>query len=292
VVVAWVFYVLHSAVFPAAPLIPTKAGEGIGFGPIAVLADYIRLLIWPLPLSMGHVYPAGNFWQFRTFIGLGLVAAGVVFVWRGPAWPRFATLWVGASLGPVLFSPGISYEHWLYLPALGVMLAIAGLLSSVELSGAARPIGAAALLAAIAFGAATWLRNPIWGDEQAFYAEMAATGSGLPGARGHAGLAILAADAGDIDTARAESERSLALVDLPAARINYGVLLISLGRVAEGKAELELGVAADPSNEVGTAALARAIEQENPERATALRAQVASAQARIRGGAFGLCTGR
>jgi Tfp pilus assembly protein PilF len=119
---------------------------------------------------------------------------------------------------------------------------------------------------------------------------MAANAGGLPAARGHAGLAILAADAGDFAKAEAESKASLDILDIASTRTNYGMILLRQGRADEGKAELEKALDRDPFDLAALKALADAYRTDDAEKARGYDDRVRAALTRIQRPALGLCS--
>jgi protein O-mannosyl-transferase len=149
------------------------------------LARYLRLLIWPHPLTHDYApfhIPIVSWSQAGPWLGLaahlGLIGFAVSGArTRGVA--AYASLFYLATLAipSNLFFPVGTFmaERFLFTPSVGAALAVAWAL----LSGLTRVIpaprrraavaGAVALIAASALGALTVLRNPAWKDNYTLF---------------------------------------------------------------------------------------------------------------------------
>ena len=150
------------------------------FGRLAVALPAVAraawLLVWPVSLSSDYgpqVIPAYGGLSFAAVLGLLIAAGAVALVWwcrrRAPA-IAFAAGVAALSYLPtsnLLFPSGIVLaERNLYLGvALPAALAGAGL-AWIELRRGLRPAIAALGVAAIAWGAISWMRLPTWRDNR------------------------------------------------------------------------------------------------------------------------------
>jgi protein O-mannosyl-transferase len=138
----------------------------------SVIWVYIRMLFLPYGQALDHSYPvAANLFELRHLAaGVGLVLLGTLAVrlrHRNPllavgiAW-FFLTLAVESTVIPL--DP--LFEHRLYLPMFGFVLAILGLLRLLP----GRRVGVAVLAVMILLCLPlTWQRNQLWADQLTFY---------------------------------------------------------------------------------------------------------------------------
>lgn len=144
---------------------------------IRVIPEYLRLMLVPVDLvpdyGPGVIIPETSPWSGLVFAGLVLAAALAFLVWRMRDHARLVgggILWFTITVLPVsnlLFPVGVLLaERTLYLPSVGLSLAIAGAASWVAAGRATwvRPAAAVLLLVLIAAGVRTWKQNPVWRD--------------------------------------------------------------------------------------------------------------------------------
>jgi hypothetical protein len=153
--------------------------DGITFGRTMwmqadVLARYLRLTAAPIGLSVRHSIPVPlSFFEPRTVLSaaaLAVVAGGALVAWRRAPIVTFGIGWFFIALLPVMNViplPGAMMgERFLYVPAIGLFLALAATLrraeSLRERLGAA--LAATAGLAALVLAAATFDRCRDWKD--------------------------------------------------------------------------------------------------------------------------------
>ena len=144
-----------------------------------ILAVYAGLLFWPSRLHMERTVEISTvawhgdvFWGGAIFMGLFLSA-----VLARKRWPvvSFGFLWFLVALAPTsnIAVPinGLLYEHWLYVPLIGIFLAIlwVGIRISEIYPNAKIALPAFFCLILFAFGIRTVLRNADWRDPIEFY---------------------------------------------------------------------------------------------------------------------------
>jgi Tfp pilus assembly protein PilF len=146
-----------------------------------VVLTYLRLALWPAGLNIDHdVRLVRSLADPAALVPLAALAAiaGAVFLLRRRAPLALAGLaFFALTIAPessVLPITDLMFEHRMYLPLVGVLLAVAGLLRAVP--ALARPGRVPALLAilAIPLAAATRARNEVWRTEIALWADAAA----------------------------------------------------------------------------------------------------------------------
>lgn len=140
-----------------------------------VLPEYLRLMLVPVELvpdyGPGVIIPETSPWSGLVLAGALLAVALAFLVWRMRGEARLVgggILWFAITVLPVsnlLFPVGILLaERTLYLPSVGLSLAIAGAASWVAgyTPTRVRPAAAVLLLALVAAGIRTWKQNPVW----------------------------------------------------------------------------------------------------------------------------------
>jgi protein O-mannosyl-transferase len=148
---------------------------------LRALGDYGRLLIFPSNLHVERTVHTADGLLVGHIGGERLAFVGLVFAAalaygacrRGKARPlrAFGACWFALAFLPVsnLFQLNASVaEHWLYLPAVGFVLFLAG--CCLELPARALPIiAAAAAVAVLALSARSYVRSGDWMDAETFY---------------------------------------------------------------------------------------------------------------------------
>jgi tetratricopeptide (TPR) repeat protein len=218
-----------------------------------VLAEYLRLLVWPHPLGLDFHYAT----RFPVADALGVGGALATAAWLAAlllgAWllvrrpvAGLGALWIFLALLPVLnlIAPVgvLMAERLLYLPSAGFCLAAGDLLAAFLAPSSADPrarrvatwVLAGLTLALAALAARTVARNADWRDGIALWE------AELPRAPHHPvvnnNLAV--AYAGRGDHARALERADAALAAAPRywrAQVNRGISLRALGRADEAK---------------------------------------------------------
>jgi tetratricopeptide (TPR) repeat protein len=220
---------------PPAPLLarPIIAARAV--------AEYAGLLVFPMNLYMerdvesrpfeksdGSVRGAG--WRIiQTFLGVLLIAAAIYWLARSRRHePAIFGCLVLALLAYLPVSGAFALnatvaEHWLYLPAAFLFLAVAGAISRLRIPSAV----AASVLALVfvALCARTFLRTFDWKDQQTFLARTIATGGDSP--RMLINLASQEIHDGQLDSAKQHLELALQREpNQPFAVINLALIAI------------------------------------------------------------------
>ncbi len=166
-----------------------------------LLAQGLRMLVWPAPLNVFHVFRpvhGATEWPFVLAV-IFLASAALLFVVvrrsnRGLALPL---AWCVAPILPTLYVPALGEnafaERYLYLPSVGFCLAAGIALGlALERGRLVRAAGAAALLAAVVFsGAATAHRLPAWSSARELWSRSVAVEPDSPVAHYNLGHALL-----------------------------------------------------------------------------------------------------
>jgi len=203
-----------------------------------VIARYIRLLFLPLGQNLDYDIALANRFLdasvLRPFVGLSVLGGLAIILWLRSATGvnqaatasmrliAFGILWFFLTLGvesSVMPIPDVIYEHRVYLPSVGALLAITTCVlwfgGHVALRWRPAPTAAAVVLlaAALTLSGMTYARNQLWRDPVGFWQ----------------------------DVIRKSPHKSRPYQ-------NLGVVLIREKRLAEAKAALETAVERDPSS--------------------------------------------
>jgi protein O-mannosyl-transferase len=186
---------------PMVPITTTPFGDRIGAAaseafmtPFAVVAEYARLLVWPVRLSPDYSYDqiplVTSALDGRLVAGAALVAAclgGAAVLWRRNRIAAFGLAFLALTFSIVsnfaVTIGTICAERLMYLPSAGAFIAAAVAVERLATGGTARRrLVAAAVGAVIAAGAGrTWARNQDWKNEVALWS--AAVGAAPRSAR-------------------------------------------------------------------------------------------------------------
>jgi tetratricopeptide (TPR) repeat protein len=242
--------------------------------PFAVVAEYLRLLIWPARLSADYSYDqiplAGSPLDPRVAIGLAAAVAAIVGAWllrsRAPvaAFGLAFLVLTFSVTSNIPFKIGtICAERLLYLPSAGFLLAAAVAWGRLASGAPAwrRPL-AMGLLAAVALacGWGTWTRNPDWHDDLTLWSSALAAAPGSAKVQSNYGNFMLrearaARELGNEAQARdgiraAEEHLARALEVMPAypeASNSLGNLYVELGDYAAATKQFERAATLSPS---------------------------------------------
>ena len=232
---------------------------------------YLRLLAWPAGFAFDRVFAASTGVDGAVAVaGAGLLAllALAVGLWLraeradgprpGARLAAFGILFWFLVLAPtssVVPVMDLAVEHRVYLAALGPFLAIAvavdGALHRWLASPAAgRVAGALGLVVAVVLVALLWARAEVWGSVVEFYAVAAEASPGSARIQSNLGHALYRR--GDLRGAEAAYLRASALArsgnDIVPLAGQYSALLIDQGRLAEGLAVIDRGLALHPGH--------------------------------------------
>jgi tetratricopeptide (TPR) repeat protein len=236
-----------------------------------VVASYLRLLALPVGQTVDHEVAIRRSWLAPDVLGATLLLAALValagwLAWRsrprngrapldpavrlvalGIAW-FFAGLAVESSIIPIA---DVMNEHRVYLPAMGLLPAVATaaglLLLRLDARHVARDLVVAGGLLSLVLAVATWNRNRAWADEIALWSDAAAKapgryrpffnwGAALTKEKRFGEAAVVLRRGVEIDPASV------------AARIQLGVVLYLAGDPRGAEVELRRAVALDPSD--------------------------------------------
>ena len=237
---------------------------------------------------MGHeLAPSATLWRADIMCGIGLFVAATAQILRertSCSLPfSWGLCWFAAALMPALFMQGAFYEHWLYLPSVGLFL---GMAQSVALfvekkslptsQFAKQGIVIATLLVAAVMGFLTYNQNTIWRESVVFYEHIFAQGE--KAAKAHGNLATVYMQQGEYE--KAVEQNRIAIENshdtLATARVNLALALYALpdgqDHQNEVLANLQRALEIDPDFYGAFDALARFYnQQKNPEKSAFYR---------------------
>jgi len=237
------------------------------FTQFRVIVTYLRLLVFPVDQNLDYDYPASHsLFELPVILSFlflaSLVAAAVylLFYVRRPTarlmafgilW-FFLTLSIESSLIPIR---DVIFEHRLYLPTVGIWLAVsAALLGYSERWRFPSTIAVGILV--LMFSAVTYQRNKIWLDEFTLWSDVVQKSPQK--ARGHNNLGAAYKNLGNFNEAIQEFKTAFSLQpDYAEAHGNLGLVYKTLRRFDEAVQEYQTALSIKPDyaeahNNLGT----------------------------------------
>ena len=230
---------------------------------LRVLVTYLRLLALPVGQNVDYDYPVSHSplepaVVLSAFLLAALLATGLWLAFRsrrpGEAAlrvPAFGVLWffVTSSVESTFFPlADVIFEHRLYLPSVGLFLAVVALAFEARRRlavPAGRLLVPALSALAVLLGAAAFARNEVWRDEVRLWEDAARKSPAKP--RPHLWLGWLYLRDGRVDDAAREVEAAVRLGPGVAAYDALGVVRVRQGRYGEARASYERALDLDPS---------------------------------------------
>ncbi|MGZ5127075.1 MAG: tetratricopeptide repeat protein [Burkholderiales bacterium] len=229
---------------------------------LRALGDYARLMVYPSTLYMERSvtdpknYRSRDGWrgsvgvEYLSILGLVTLCAliyGATRRGRGQRLRIFGLLWFLLAYLPISNLVELNAtvaEHWLYLPSVGFLIFLAGIVQDFPIRLQRIMLGVASIFV-IALSARSYLRSTDWVTPKTFYQRtMAAGGSSV---RVAVNLGLIYANDGEYAKAEAIFRRVLELwPDYPSARNNLADVLCREGKRAEGEAIFAASKAAAP----------------------------------------------
>lgn len=229
--------------------------EGLGVGGraltmLGVVPEYLRLLLWPASLqadySPGEIVGATT-WGSAQSLGLLillLVATLAVRLWRTAPVVVFGLAWIVIGIAPVhnvLVPAGIVLaERTLFLPSIGAMLVLGGLLAGSTGTPARAPsrtrhwvMGALVAVAVLLGASRSWSRYHVWRSQVGLWTQ---TVIDAPDSyRAWVGLGSLMIRPEHQDMALRFAERGMSLYEHPS-------IMIGLAQRYQGRNRCDLAI--------------------------------------------------
>ncbi|MGH8538954.1 MAG: hypothetical protein ACRETW_00400 [Stenotrophobium sp.] len=227
----------------------------------AAIVEYLRLLVWPF--SAGPVHPLDFVATLATpefysplALLLLLTASTGLAVCRSmrPGFYVFCIAWIAVSLAPALLvlagpmPPFMIQDRYLYVPALGWFLLIAGALDEIIASRPASRniVVIAAAVCGCAFVITTWRVQGYWKDDVAFYSRCLELAPNNP--TYHSGLAWGLLYQENLQAAEYEFAVINRLTPGDMVNLyNLGVVHARMGRCDEAMREIATSITALPT---------------------------------------------
>jgi protein O-mannosyl-transferase len=240
------------------------------YSAFSLIAEYARLLVWPVRLSAFHVFHASvSLTSPGVLVGMGMVAASIAFVLATyKPWPQgaFCVIWMALTLAPVLnarwMAANVLTERYLYLPSVGFCW-LAGW-SGLKLWGVFRgdtidrahtwnaraaarwAIAVAGVALAFLSATAVWSRNQVWHDDFTLYTQTLKTDPDSYIMHMNLGTSYFAAR--NFASAERELHRALELRPESTNVLNaLGCVYMEQGRLDEAAAALQKAIALKPT---------------------------------------------
>jgi tetratricopeptide (TPR) repeat protein len=217
-----------------------------------VIAAYLRLLVWPVGQNLDYDFPLSESLLEPEVMGsalliISLVALGIL-VRRSSPLIAFGIIWFFVTLSPtssVVPLPDVIFEHRLYLPFVGFVFVLTGILAiSRKMTG----IFVTALIVMILiFSVSTYQRNKIWRNDLTLWSDTVAKSPQK--ARPRVNLATSYIKIEEYDRALTELAHAISLKpDYAAAHENLGVAYFHKEAYQPAIAAFERAIELDPDH--------------------------------------------
>lgn len=215
-----------------------------------VLPAYLRLAVFPRDLTMFHEVPVGFARVgWLPFAWAFILAALAYFIRRPSVASALGLCWFAVNLLPIVniipIPSTVMAERFFHASAAGLWLVAADVTWRLSRVVPRRGVIAVAAVVVAALGARTVLRNRDWSDDVTLFrsAVQAENGSLLA----HFNLGVALKDAGDLDGARREWEKALAIKpDDPGTHGQLGTALAIRGDLAAAEAHYRAALQGNP----------------------------------------------
>ena len=239
-------------------------------GMLSAVPVWVRLLVWPAHLQADYTppgVPVTGPYGMAHGLGLGLLVVGLVILirsWRSDRTITFGLAWIGLALFPVsnlITTTGVIVaERTLFLPSVGAMLALGGILAWLTPRVAAasplrKQLGALTLgLLVVLGGVRSAERQLVWKDPLTFIRHLE---TDAPTAyRGQLMASVYYSEIGDTQAAERTAARAYALFKGdPQVFEQYGQTLRRQERCQEALPVLRDGVHRFPDRTVARSRL-------------------------------------
>jgi Flp pilus assembly protein TadD len=219
---------------------------------LRALGDYGRLMVFPANLHMERsIFDPDNYrdresWrrsaasEYLSILGLAVLALfayGCARKGTGQRVRIMGTIWFLVAYLPISNIVQLNAtvaEHWLYLPSVGFLIFLAGLILDLP-RRFQTGIAVAAIVATAALSVRSTIRSSDWSNEEKFYKRTLAAGG--TSSRVGVNLAQIYVARGEYAVAEKMLRHILETTpDYPIAQNNLANVLVQQGRLAEGEA--------------------------------------------------------
>jgi tetratricopeptide (TPR) repeat protein len=214
----------------------------------ATIPSYLSLLIWPTDLHIDRYFPVYvSLWSAPVLLGIAWLLLGVfVLLWeRKSQRPTgsWAFLWFLAAhvphTGVLLPVNAFFLEHWLYLPSVGLFIALAQVLTETLKESRWILLPVSGVTAILAF--ATFEQNKVWANPISLYTHILKFNPNV--ARVHNNLAMAYSDLHEDQLAIEHYNKAIEMSDAyPQTHHNLALLLVRHGLVQEAITHLKRAI--------------------------------------------------
>lgn len=184
---------------------------------LKVIPDYFKIMFWPFNQHMERVVDmAVSITEWQVVLGLTIVSVLIYLAWhfrKKDPLITFGVLWffIGLSIVSNIFAPisGFMYEHWLYLPLIGIFLIVFKLISKIKHNDKYHYLTLVAVILTLFFSLLTVARNLVWRDPITFYNDIIKYNSASLRVWNNLGMAY--SEVGDSDKAIQAYKMAMAL---------------------------------------------------------------------------------
>jgi tetratricopeptide (TPR) repeat protein len=234
---------------PGLAQVPLTRWE-LALNAVALVPQYVTTFLWPVGLTMYYDFDAVRTVGPRVWAGLAVIvggALGVALARRRAPVVALGLVWAAIGVAPQLLvrwpELNVFAERYLYLPAVGLFIALAWTVRTMP----PRAVAAVAVpLVALAV-VADARRTPDWRDELVLYAKTLAPGVRAPMIRNN--LAVRLLEEGRLDEGIAVAEELIRIdAKFRRAAYNLGLLYMRKGMDEPAAAAFERALAVEPGD--------------------------------------------
>jgi tetratricopeptide (TPR) repeat protein len=216
-----------------------------------VIATYLRLLVWPVEQNIDYDFPLlGSILAPEVLGSTLLIFSSVALaILVRKTWPliTFGTIWFFITLSPtssIIPLPDVMFEHRLYLPLVGFVFVLIGIITAFKRHWKPLSMGTTILLLLLSAG--TYSRNNVWQTGLTLWKD--AVQKSPDKARPHVNLATWHIRNGEHDRAVIALLRAISLKpDYAVAYENLGVAYFHEEAYEPAIAAFEQAIDLDPS---------------------------------------------
>jgi len=242
---------------PGADAIELGPAE-LAINAVALLPQYVSTLLWPFDLNMYHDFDAVTRPGDARFVGgavvITAVAASIAVTFRRRPPTAFGLTWAAITVAPYLVARwpqlNVFAERYLYLPMIGLAIAVAGLTPAAT---SQRPralrmaMGAALSLLVLGLVGVDRARTRDWADEVTIYTTTLEQSPRAELVRNNLALRYLALEQ-PLEGIRVQRELLRIDPDFPSGWHNMGLLQLASGNNAAALAAFEQARTHEPHN--------------------------------------------